>query len=84
MKNKVREGIAWAIAAVATAVILTVAMGAVFYAINYLLVYALGVPMLGYTQLCALGLVCVWAYTYHERHRQERKARQIMKGQRNV
>ncbi|WP_156032832.1 hypothetical protein [Selenomonas sp. FC4001] len=25
----------------------------------------------------------VWAYTYHERHRQERKARQIMKGQRH-
>ena len=59
MKNKVREGIAWAIAVVVTAVILTVAMGALFYAINYLLAYALGVPMLGYMQLCALGLVCV-------------------------
>ena len=67
MKDKVREGIAWAIAVVATAVILTVAMGAVFYAINSLLVYALGVPMLGYMQLCALGLAftivkCVFEY----------------------
>ena len=59
MKDKVREGIAWAIAVVVAAVILTVAMGAVFYVINSLLAYALGFPMLGYMQLCALGLVCV-------------------------
>lgn len=67
MENKVREGISWTLAYIIGMVIITAAMGAVFYAINYLLVYALGVPMLGYMQLCALGLVydivkCVFEY----------------------
>lgn len=59
MENKVRERISWTLAYIIGMVIITAAMGIVFYAINCLLAYALGVPMLGYMQLCALGLVCV-------------------------
>ncbi len=56
MENKVREWISWTLAYIIGMVIITAAMGIVFYVINCLLAYALGVPMLGYMQLCALGL----------------------------
>lgn len=59
MENKVREGISWTLAYIIGMVIITALMGIVFYAINCLLAYALGVPMLGYMQLCALGLAAV-------------------------
>lgn len=59
MENKVREGISWTLAYIIGMVIITALMGIVFYAINCLLAYALGVPMLGYMQLCALGLASV-------------------------
>ena len=60
MENKVREGISWTLAFIIGMVIITALMGIVFYAINCLLEYALGVPMLGDMQLCALGLASVF------------------------
>ena len=60
MENKVREGISWTLAFIIGMVIITALMGIVFYAINCLLAYTLGVPMLGYMQLCALGLASVF------------------------
>lgn len=58
-ESRVREGISWVISVIVGTAIMTGITGVAFYILNWLLAYAVNIPMLEYSQLCALGLACV-------------------------